>query len=80
MIHSWQRVVTPLFYEDPLLFFKFCPNPPPPPSGTVDSNLVVDLKIPDRSGVKCSNTNNTNITETDLIFQAIRKWQKLKAK
>ena len=27
-LHSWQRVLTPLFYEDYPLFFKFCPNPP----------------------------------------------------
>ena len=32
--------------------------------GTVDSKLVVNSKPPDRSGVKCSNNNNTNITET----------------
>ena len=27
-LHSWQRVLAPLFYEDYPLFFKFCPNPP----------------------------------------------------
>ena len=28
-------------------------------SGSVDYKLVVNLKIPDRSWVKCPNTNNT---------------------
>ena len=36
-LHSWRRVLTPLFYKDlpPYIayssFFKFCPTPPPPP-------------------------------------------------
>ena len=36
-LHSWQGVITPLFYEEPLyclphppFFFKFCPCPSPP--------------------------------------------------
>ena len=32
-------------------------------SRTVDSDLAVHLKPPDRSGVKLFNTNNTNISD-----------------
>ena len=41
-------------------------------SGTVDSKLAVSLKTPDRSVVKRSNTNNTNITETPTSFNKFR--------
>ena len=41
-------------------------------SGTVDSNFVVNLKTPDRSGVKRSNTDNTNITQTPTSFNKFR--------
>ena len=41
-------------------------------SGNVDSNFAVNLKPPDRSGVKCSNTNDTNITETPTSFNEFR--------
>ena len=41
-------------------------------SGTVHSNFVVNLKTPDRSGVKRSNTDNTNITQTPTSFNKFR--------
>ena len=41
-------------------------------SGTVDPKLVVNLKTRDGSGVKRSNTNNTNITETPTCFNKFR--------
>ena len=41
-------------------------------SGIVDCKLVVNLKTPGRSGVKRSNTNNTNVTETPTCFNKFR--------
>ena len=41
-------------------------------SGNVDFKLVVNLKTSDRSGVKRSNTDNTNITETSTHFNNFR--------
>ena len=41
-------------------------------SGTVDSKFVLQLKTPDRTGVKRSNTNNTSITETPTSFNKFR--------
>ena len=41
-------------------------------SGTVDYTLVVNLKTPDRSGVKRSNTNNASITQTPICFNKFR--------
>ena len=46
-------------------------------SGTVDSSNLVNLKTRDRSGVKRSNTNNTNITETPTSFNKFRPSEKL---
>ena len=45
-------------------------------SGTVDSKLVINIKSPDRSGVKHSNTNNTNITETPTSFNKFKRSEK----
>ena len=41
-------------------------------SGTVYSKLLVNLKTSDRSGVKSSDTNNTNITDTPTSFNKFR--------
>ena len=41
-------------------------------SGTVDSKLVANQKTPGRSGVKRSNTNNRNITETPTSFNKFK--------
>ena len=41
-------------------------------SGTVDFNLVVDLKTPDRSEVKRSKAYNTNVTEASTSFNKSR--------
>ena len=40
-------------------------------SRTVDSDLAVHLKTPDRSGVKLFNTNNTNISEPPSSFKQL---------
>ena len=47
-------------------------------SGSVNSNLVVNLKTPDRWRVKRSNTNNTNITQTSTSFNKFRPSEKSK--
>ena len=51
-------------------------------SGTVDSSLVANLKTHDRSGIKRSNTNNKNTTETSTSFNklGIKKMEKLNSK
>ena len=40
--------------------------------GTADSDLVVNLETPDRSEVKHSNTNNTNIIEAPTSFNKFK--------
>ena len=39
---------------------------------TVDSKLVVNLKPPHKTGVRRSNTNNTNITVRPISFNKFR--------
>ena len=60
---------TSCFTVHPLIDISNCPDAEIVDilSGTVDFNLVATLKIFSGSGVKRSNTNNRNITETFFI-------------